>query len=260
MNAAAGARPARHATAPPSPATTRRAHAERRRPEVAVTHDVRRGRCAGHPRWPRHLQQLSSWWRRPVEATGPRRSTLIHRRSAHLRTACQDRRHLLSLPAPHQRAVAAVGPGGRGAGHDGSAAGPGASARGSGQRGRRAPCCLGTAWTWRTRCAVRGRGPPSSPGRHAPERFPRHGCAWVLDPRPDEQHLLRLLQELVPHGDPGALFYETDADLLLVSRNRDPAGGPASCGVPLQFNVWRQGRRLSVTLVAHAASAELARP
>ncbi len=61
-------------------------------------------------------------------------------------------------------------------------------------------------------------------GKHAPARYSRHGFAWLPDPRPRDEDLVRMLRELGSTTSPPALFYETDRDLLFVSRNREALG------------------------------------
>lgn len=55
--------------------------------------------------------------------------------------------------------------------------------------------------------------------RHAPARFSRHRFGWRLEPSGGDQATVDLLLELA-RDEPLPLFYETDRDLLLVSRCR----------------------------------------
>jgi D-aspartate ligase len=57
-------------------------------------------------------------------------------------------------------------------------------------------------------------------GPHAPARYSRHSLHWERDPRPDDDRLVSLLADLSGGLRP-ALVYETDRDLLFVSRYRD---------------------------------------
>ncbi|MCW2600023.1 MAG: putative ATP-dependent carboligase, ATP-grasp superfamily [Frankiales bacterium] len=60
-------------------------------------------------------------------------------------------------------------------------------------------------------------------GRHTPARFSRYDFRWRADPRPGDARLVGRLIELAA-ARPAALFYETDRDLLFVSRNRHLLG------------------------------------
>jgi predicted ATP-grasp superfamily ATP-dependent carboligase/LmbE family N-acetylglucosaminyl deacetylase len=59
-----------------------------------------------------------------------------------------------------------------------------------------------------------------SPDR--PDRWSRYVSGWVDDPRPDEDALVAALLERARTSEqPTVLFYQSDAELLLVSRRRD---------------------------------------
>ncbi|RFU22378.1 PIG-L family deacetylase [Geodermatophilus marinus] len=60
-------------------------------------------------------------------------------------------------------------------------------------------------------------GPPGRPDRHS-----RYVSGWIDDPRPDEDALVAaLLADARSRETPTVLFYQSDDDLLLVSRRRD---------------------------------------